>query len=475
MSDSAVAMTVIRPARIALVAGLLTFPATLWADEAAQPDPYPKVLRYEEDYRYLADPTKRSDFWDPIKFIPLTASKESYLTIGGEWRERYENFDPPAFGLTGIDHDGFVLHRLLLSGDLHLGEEFRTFVQLGSHFESGRKGLPVSTDDDDLDLQQGFLETKFDLTEVTSAGLRAGRQEIVLGSGRLVTIREGTNVRRSFDGARAMLRSAGYNVDALWAETVELEEGLFDDEPNSDEALWGLYGVLPAPGIESAHLDLYYLGLEREPAFYAAGTADERRHSVGARFWGDAGSFDYNLEALYQFGEFGGREIGAWAASSDIGFTFTDVSWQPRIGLKANAESGDDDLTDDRLGTFNPLFPNHAYFTEAALAAPMNGIDVHPNLTLHPTDELTLRVGWDFFWREDTDDGIYSAALTPIAGTAGGDDRYIGNLVIVHGQWRPDRHLELNAEYTHFEVGGTVKQAGGRDVDYVMFSAAYKF
>ena len=201
-------MAVIQPTRIALIAGLLAFPAASLADEAAQPTPYPKILRYEEDYRYLADPTKRSDFWDPIKFIPLTPSKESYLTIGGEWRERYENFDPPAFGLTGIGHDEFVLHRLLLSGDLHLGEEFRTFVQLGSHFESGRKGLPVPTDEDDLDLQQGFLELNFDVTETTNAGLRAGRQEIILGSGRLVTIREGTNVRRSFDGARAMLRSA---------------------------------------------------------------------------------------------------------------------------------------------------------------------------------------------------------------------------------------------------------------------------
>lgn len=437
--------------------------------------PYPKVLRYEEDYRYLADPAKRSDFWDPIKFIPLTPTKESYLTIGGEWRERYENFDPPALGLTGIDHDAFVLHRFLLSADLHLGEEFRTFVQLGSHLESGRKGLPVPTDEDDFDLQQGFLETNLDVTETTSVGLRAGRQEIILGSGRLVTIREGTNVRRSFDGARAMLRSADYSLDALWARTVELEDGVFDDEPNSDEALWGLYGVLPVPGVGGARMDLYYLGLEREPAFYAAGTADERRHTVGARFWGIAGSFDYNLEAFYQAGDFGDNDIGAWAASSDVGFTFAEVPWQPRIGLKANAESGDDDLTDDRLGTFNPLFPNHAYFSEAALAAPMNAIDVHPNLTLHPSDDLTVRVGWDIFWREDTDDGIYAASLAPIPGTAGGDDRYIGNLVTVHAQWRPDRHLEFNVDYTHFEAGDTVKQADGTDVDFVMVSAAYRF
>src|SRR5438128_1601680 len=30
-----------------------------------------KLLRYEEDYSYLKDPTRRTDFWDPIKYMPL--------------------------------------------------------------------------------------------------------------------------------------------------------------------------------------------------------------------------------------------------------------------------------------------------------------------------------------------------------------------------------------------------------------------
>ena len=70
---------------------------------------------------------------------------------------------------------------------------------------------------------------------------------------------------------------------------------------------------------------------------------------------------------------------------------------------------------------------------------------------------------------------MYTASLTPIPGTAGGDDPYIGNLITIHGEWRPDRHLEFNADYTHFNAGGTVEQAGGSDVDFFMLSAAYRF
>lgn len=43
-----------------------------------------KVLRYDEDYTYLRDPTQRTDFWDPIKYIALGSDPDYYLSFGGE-------------------------------------------------------------------------------------------------------------------------------------------------------------------------------------------------------------------------------------------------------------------------------------------------------------------------------------------------------------------------------------------------------
>ena len=37
-----------------------------------------KVLRYEEDYRYLKDPSPSTDFWDPIKYLPLGDQEDWY-------------------------------------------------------------------------------------------------------------------------------------------------------------------------------------------------------------------------------------------------------------------------------------------------------------------------------------------------------------------------------------------------------------
>src|SRR5438874_1430352 len=80
---------------------------------------------------------------------------------------------------------------------------------------------------------------------------------------------------------------------------------------------------------------------------------------------------------------------------------------RPRFGLKADIASGDRNLADQTLGTFNALFPKGAYFSEADLLGPYNLMDLHPSVELHLTKSLKLTPDADFFWRQSTHDGIY--------------------------------------------------------------------
>lgn len=43
-----------------------------------------KPLRYNEDYRFLADPAQPGDWWDPVKYIPVARGQAGYLSVGGE-------------------------------------------------------------------------------------------------------------------------------------------------------------------------------------------------------------------------------------------------------------------------------------------------------------------------------------------------------------------------------------------------------
>src|ERR1043165_6052114 len=169
---------------------------------------------------------------------------------------------------------------------------------------------------------------------------------------------------------------------------------------------------MPLQCLRGANVDLYYLGLERKDAEFNQGTAREVRHTLGTRLWGKAHQLDYNFEFVYQFGTFGKGDISAWTAASDTGYTFESTPWKPRLGLKADSTSGDRNPNDRDLETFNPLFPRGAYFSEAGLIGPANFIDLNPCLDLRLTDQATLILGWDFFWRESSRDGLYNNAVT---------------------------------------------------------------
>lgn len=446
---------------------------SLWELSAPPPKEatgYPKTLRFDEDYSYLADPSKRSDAWDPIKYIPVDGTGLVYLSLGGELRERYEHLKGYTYN---PGTDDILLHRLMLSADVHAGSSFRAFVQLSNLMQAGRDGGSIATDENQFDIQQAFADVSTALDEGARATLRGGRQEMIYGSGRLVAVREGPNARRSFEGGRAMYRSAGFDLDGFLVQPVLISPFAFDDKRDKGTTFWGLYGVAryaPAQG-----LDVYYLGIDADRAAYAAGRGSELRHTIGTRIWGAESGFDYNIETLYQFGEFRDLTISAWGASMDTGWTLASLPLSPRLGLKANIESGDRNRNDGKLGTFNPLFPNHAYFSEAAVGAPMNDIDIQPNITFRLAEGVTLRTAYDVFWRHSIEDAVYTATLQPMPGIAGRGGRYVGNLVTTHLQWQVDRHVELNFDYTHFTPSGTLRDAHVDVVDFGMASAAYKF
>jgi hypothetical protein len=325
-------------------------------------------------------------------------------------------------------------------------------------------------------LGQAFLDLRIPFSETTSLTIRPGRQELAYGSSRLISAREGPNVRLSFDGLKTILKFSGWQLDAFAVKPVRTKVGVFDDDPDPKQSFWGLYAVRPVSWLPGGNVDLYYLGLDRRDASFDQGTAHEQRHSLGTRIWGRKAGWDYNLEFVYQFGSFGDGDIQAWTAASEVGFTFDHAPLKPRLGLKANVTSGDENSTQPDLQTFNPLFPRGAYFGEPALIGPANHIDVHPQLDLLLRRNLTLTTDWDCFWRESTRDGIYGPAVNLLQSGQTSNARYVGNQIETMLEWRLDRHFTLTADYAHFFAGDFLKQTTpGKDVDYFSAWVTYRF
>jgi hypothetical protein len=73
--------------------------------------------------------------------------------------------------------------------------------------------------------------------------LRGGRQEMFYGSSRLIDVRQGPNVRRSFDSVRALLKWGDWRIDGIAARPVRNKDGVADNDTDHTQALWGIYGA----------------------------------------------------------------------------------------------------------------------------------------------------------------------------------------------------------------------------------------
>jgi hypothetical protein len=445
-------------------------------DESPAPGRTYNLLRENDDWSFLADPSQRSDFWDPIKYVSL-ACDGCYVSFGGEIREAFEQVGNDNWGKQPY-MNAFLLQRYMLHSDWHLGKNFRIFVQLKSGVEDFRAGGPRPIDEKRLDLETAFLEVG-NTHKKNWAVLRIGRQELNYGSGRLVSVREGPNVRQSFDGVKIRSKAGAWNIDA-WAVRPDLDKpGFFDNAPDHTTAFWGVYAARPLK--RRISYDLYYLGLDRKNATYERGTAAELRHTIGARLWRPIATkepgADFDYEGVVQFGSFGSDDIRAWTFASDTGYTLTTVPLRPRFSIKADISSGDNPGS-HTLGTFNPVYPIGNYFGVLADTGPgpVNFIDVHPRMQTLLPHGISISTDLVAQWRENLDDGVYAVPGFVLVPANGSRARFVGYRPGAEVRWQIDRHAYLQADYGIFYAGQFLKEASpGRNINYMEFWAGYKF
>ena len=440
------------------------------------------MLPQYEDWSVLDnfEESDRDDWADPLKRIALDADGDWRLSIGGRVRFRVEGtngfgFDAAAPARTD---DIFYLGVAFLHFDLNYRADTRLFLQ-GKSADVWDRELPGGSrpiDEDPLDLQQAFLQHRFDAGADGSLTIRLGRQMLAYGHQRLISPLPWANVYRTWDGALASWKTDEWRTDLFATQFVPIDQNNFND--TGDDELIGAYATrMRDLGSRDEEIDLYVLSHQRDEAAFNGTTGSDRRLTVGFRHNRPATpeTLDHDFEFAYQFGELSTGDVSAWTLGTELGY---QLESGPITRLRGGVEIGSGDRNPGgNVQTFDPPYTlGHAYFGIVDAIGRQNSIDLFfgPQFELGRGNKAFITVHQ--FWKTEIEDAIYNVAGVAYPGTAGNTSRNVGQEIDLVVRRKVNRHWNLECGYGHFFTASAFEDAGfDMDQDFIYAMATLSF
>lgn len=474
-------------AGLGLLCALGTAPLAA-GQEPAPPPPVerPKYLPlvFEENWSVLRDmpADRRTDLWDPIKYVELNEDGSWWASFGGSTRLRVESWWHFAFGDSPGADDTYLLYRQLLHGDFHFGEHLRVFIEGKSALATPRT-LPGGTrpvDVDTIALEQLFLDLRLPFDDDVTLTIRPGRQEFLFGRQRLVSPLGWSNTLRRWQGVDVILEAGRWDVHGFWTRYVPVKKYAFNT-PAYENQFYGIYatGPLTDTGVD---LDLYFLGLEnQDPQTFNGTTGSEHRFTIGGRVFGDFPdtTMDYDFEGAYQFGSVGAGNVSAMMIGSQFGYRVPQWWSTPRFFIGFDFGSGDR-TAGGSVQTFNQLYPlGHGNLGYIDIIGRQNIIDLSLGATARPTDKLSVYLAGHLFWRPEAADALYNAGGAVVRPGAPGTSLDAGQEIDLVVGYAFNRHLKAEVGYSHFFAGDFIGETApvglSNDIDFLYLQATYTF
>ncbi|WP_435625737.1 alginate export family protein [Flagellimonas sp.] len=423
-----------------------------------------KLLR-QNDVIFI-NPNTKSGIYQNIKQVRL--GKQGNLSFGGSYRFQSEAFINEEFASEVDQDDIWFLNRLQFHSHLKITDKFEFFVELNSSLITSKANL-TPVDRDELSFNQLFARYHFD----ENWNVLVGRQNMRLGSGRLIDIREGPNVRLSFDMAQLQYQSEKTELTGFYAVPVIVGESVFDNDAlDFQESVGGVYWTQHWK--PNSSMDIYAIYKEEEAKTWDSGTADDNRLSLGLRHFGEWKKLTYNNEFVFQTGSFGNQNIRAWTISFNIEYPMPYFGDNSVIGLKTEAISGDNSDTDNTLNTFDGIYPRGAYFGRVARIGPSNLFDIHPYFDTS-IGQFNFEFDYVAFWRFSRQDGVYGPPLN-LQYPSANEERFIGHQIGTITAFELNNLVNIELETNLIFPGAFLKESGLDDtLFHTVLTAELKF
>ncbi|MDX3910875.1 MAG: alginate export family protein [Sphingobium sp.] len=375
---------------------------------------------------------------------PAAAQEAEGLKVSGSMRLRYEAISGQA--RTGFDRkDDLVNLRTQVMAEYN-AKPFRFVVEVfDSRVWGDDPGTPVTTGEvNALEPVQAFVAA--DLGAIfgkgSKASLQAGRFMLNLGSRRLVAADDYRNTTNGYTGLRADVAVPGgmkgtfvYTLPQvrLPDDPASLRDAEVElDRESFDLVLWGGYvsKSWAAKGAASpvmAEVGFFHLGERDAPG---RPTRDRSLDTISGRIIAEPkpGQFDYEVEAIYQWGDVSSSllanaarlPVSATFFHADAGYSFGG-GWKPRLSVEFDRASGDG--RGRSFGRFDTLFGmRRADLAPAGLynaIARTNVVTPGVRLEVTPSKRLDAFVTYRGLWLADRRDAFSSTGVRDASGQSG--------------------------------------------------------
>ena len=384
-------------------------------------------------------------------------------------RERIEAYDRAALAIDNQAGAAVAYHRLLAGVAARAGA-VGAYVQVGAYGRAGGTGPASPTMVDRLDLQQAYVDLELERGGARLR-LRGGRADL---GGELAASRDAPNVRRAWDGARATATLGGWTGDAFAVQVVQPRLGVFDDGSRGRDRLLGLHLTSPKRALGRFALSAFAYDVRKARYTVLAGAGTSSTTTVGGVLDGEFGPLDLSIGGARQTGRFGSRRVEAFYVEAEAGHRFGRIGGRPRLGVRFSAFSGGS-ATARTIRTFDPLFPNFAYSTEAALQSPSNLVKVALLFEGMPSRRLKLECRAEALWRYSARDAYYVPTGFMLVPPDGADERWAGVQHQLRATWRVTPALTLTGALVRFDAGRFLKRQGRGDESFAMTQLALAF
>ena len=279
---------------------------------------------------------------------------------------------------------------------------------------------------------------------------------MTIGSSRLISASQGLNVKRSFDGVVAAVRTGAWIVEGGVARLVGVDSGAFDDVAASGQQFWGAIGGAPELPVQGRHRRRLLSGCRSQssPSMRRASDANSGTPSASSSpacgrpsistTTSSASGATFAGAGVMRLGGRGGEFRARHARGRGVRASRCASIPPPAIAIRSTRA----------CSRSIRCFPGNSYSGAVGLLGPTNLTDV----TARGASSRAARGSPSFSRCRRTSgparDAIYNIELRPLINIASSRERYVGRIPAWSRSGPATPHLTLTGVITRFLPGG---------------------